>query len=142
MLSLWRDILSLWRGMLDDTGFWPCDLIGKTVCAGMCMFAICLAAHFAPFTIEAFFAALVAYAFSILAMLIVMGIGVGVLGAIMVFMDRQSAAEQGEATPERQGTAGPEGAVPAMLGEAAPESVGLAEGGGQPQHELRCHDDP
>ena len=106
------------------------------------MFAVCLAAHFAPFTIEAFFAALVAYAFSILAMLIVMGIGVGVLGAIMVFMDRRAAAEQREASPERQGTAGQEGALPWIHGVAAPESVALAEGGGQPQHELRCHDDP
>jgi len=131
--------------MLDETGFWPDDLVGKTVCAGMSMLAICLAAHFAPFTIEAFFAALMAGVFLVLAVLIITGIGVGVLAGIMVFMDRQAAAKQGEATPERQGTAGQEGAAPAMLAESAParESVDQAGDGDQPQREkLRCHDVP
>jgi len=135
-------MLHLWRDMLDEAGFWPRDLIAKMACAGMCMVMICLTAHFAPFTIEAFFAALVAGVFIVLAILIVAGIGLGVLGAIMVFMDRQAAAEAGEATLEQPGTAGPESAVPAMHGDAAPESVVPAEGGDQLQRELRCHDDP
>ena len=135
-------MLRLWREMLDDGGFWPGELVAKMACGGTYMLIVCLAAHFAPFTIEAFFAALIAGVFIVLAILIVAGIGVGVLGAIMVFMDRRAAAEAGEATPEQQGTAGPEGAVPAMQGDAAPESVVPAGDDGQPQHELRCHDDP
>ena len=135
-------MLRLWREMLDDGGFWPGELVAKMACGGTYMLVVCLAAHFAPFTIEAFFAALVAGSFIVLAILIVAGIGVGVLGAIMVFMDRHAAVEAGEATPEQQGIAGQDGAVPAMQGEAAPESVILAGDDGQPQHELRCHDDP
>ena len=144
MLHLWREILSLWRGMLDETGFWPSDLIGKTACAGMSMLVVCLGAHFAPFTIEAFFATLMAGALLVLAMLIVMGIGVGVLGAIMVFMDRRAVVEAAEAARLRQTTAGQEGAVVRMHGVAAPapESVGLAGDCDQLEHELRCHDDP
>ena len=135
-------MLHLWREILDEAGFWPRDLVAKMACAGMCMFMVCLTAHFAPFTIEAFFAALIAIAFLVLAMLIFMGIAGGVLGWIMELADRRAAAEAAEAALLRQATAGQEGAVPAMHGVAAPESVGPAGDGDQQEHELRCHDDP
>jgi len=137
-------MLHLWREIRDETGFWPRELVGKMACAGMCMVMVCLTAHFAPFTIEAFFAALIANAFLVLAWLIVMGIAGGVLGWIMELADRRAAAEAAEAALLRQATSGPEGVATARPGEAAqvPESVVPAGGGGQLEHELRCHDDP
>lgn len=136
-------MLSLWRDFLDETGFWPRELVGKAVCAGMCMLMVCLTAHLAPFTIEAFFAALIANAFLVLTMPIVMGIAGGVLGALMELADRRAAAEAAEAALLRQATAGQQGVAPAMQREAAPasESAGLAEGGDPSPKELRCHDD-
>ena len=137
-------MLRLWREMLDDGGFWPGELVAKMACGGTYMLIVCLAAHFAPFTIEAFFAALIAGAFIVLAVLIVAGIGVGVLSAIMVFMDRRAAAEAAEAALLRQATAGPKGVATARPGETAPvsESAGLAGDGDPSPKELRCHDDP
>ena len=135
-------MLNLWRDLLDEAGFWPRELVAKMACAGMCMLMVCLTAHFAPFTIEAFFAALIANAFLVLAMLIFMGIAGGVLGWIMELADRRAAAEAAEAALLRRATAEQEGAVPRVQGVAAPESVVPAGDGGQQPHEPRCHDDP
>jgi len=137
MKRICHDVVNDWLNTLNHIGHWPDDTIPRVGCAGIAAIAVCLMAHFYPFTIEAFFAALLAYGCAVLAMLIFTGIGVGVLTGIVVFMDRQAAAEKGKTTPERQGIAGQEGAAPAMLAESAPapESVDQAVDGDQPQRE-------
>ena len=60
MKSLLDNLLIECRKVLDEIGCWPKDTVGKAACAGICMAVVCLMAHFYPFTVEAFFAALLA----------------------------------------------------------------------------------
>lgn len=98
-----------WRGLLDDIGVWPNDLAGKVACAGINILVVCLVAHYCPFTVDAFLAALLAYGLIVVLLLFVFGVATGVVAAVMgmywQWRGEQQVPVARSKTGEEQGTA-------------------------------------
>lgn len=101
MKRVWEDVLQSWRQALDSIGVWPEDTPAKIACAGIFALVVCLVAHFRPFTVEAFIAAMLAFGVYLLCVLISLGVGGGLFGIYLHIRQTLHAAAPSE-DPEEE----------------------------------------
>jgi len=147
MKTIWKDTVCLWREMLDEAGAWPEGTLPKLACAVICAATVCIVAHYLPFTVEAFVAALLASGLLLLCFLVCIGIAAGVFATMYaIHEDRLSMQavqwrkEQKVADENPESDSSPE--AQSRLEEAGSEDRGVGLPGDSPDQELRCHDDP
>lgn len=104
MKKVWQDVCQLCRESLDEIGVWPEEKQIRVACAVAFALVIGLVAHFLPFTIEAFIAAMLAFGAYVLGGLIFMGVGAG---TVAIYMIRRDSVESAREADSDEGEDGP-----------------------------------